>query len=132
MKKYFILLTALIHFPFLANAQTLQEAEKLFAENNFAAAEKQYEKLLSSATGNDFLQARLRLAACQFHQGQYITSAQTIFDFPLPSEDIWKARFLLYRIEIAKSAAEISRRLQNDNEILSAETEKDFSKWKKS
>ena len=129
MKKYFILLTALIHFPFLANAQTLQEAEKLFVENNFAAAEKQYEKLLSSATGNDFLQARLRLAACQFHQGQYITSAQTIFDFPLPSEDIWKARFLLYRIEIAKSAAEISRRLQNDNEILSAEAEKDFSKW---
>ena len=98
MKKYFILLSGIFCLPLWANALNFTEAEKSFEEGNFSVAEKQYEQLLANATGNDLLKTQLRLAACQYHQGKYLIAAQTIYNFPLPTDDVWKARFLLYRI----------------------------------
>ena len=81
MKKYYILFLTLFCLPLWAGAFSLPETEKLFEDGNFAVAEKQYEQLLSSTAGNDLLQVKLRLAACQYNQGKYLTAAQTSYGF---------------------------------------------------
>ena len=129
MKKYFILLLGIFCLPLWANALNFTEAEKSFEEGNFSVAEKQYEQLLANATGNDLLKTQLRLAACQYHQGKYLIAAQTIYNFPLPTDDVWKARFLLYRIHMAKQVSQLYSPIQNDKEILASHAEKDLSKW---
>ncbi|MBP5430537.1 MAG: hypothetical protein J6Y25_06675 [Elusimicrobiaceae bacterium] len=103
MKK--ILAALLLCVAFCAHAQTLTEAEKLYQDGDFASAQKQYEEIVKTATGNDLYQAQLRLAACQYSQGAYLNAAKTLFSFPLPQDALWKARFLLYRTQMAQQVA---------------------------
>ncbi len=103
MKK--ILAALLLCVAFCAHAQNLTEAEKLYQDGDFASAQKQYEEIVKTATGNDLYQAQLRLAACQYSQGEYLNAAKTLFAYPLPQDALWKARFLLYRTQMAQQVA---------------------------
>ncbi len=128
MKKITYLLAVLL-LPFTLQAATLAQAEKDFQDSDFATAKTAYETLLPSATGNDLYQIQLRLAACQYHLGEFLQAAQTMYDFPLPQDPLWQARFLLYRIRLANQVSGVYRRILNKNEIDSAQASQDKSQW---
>ncbi len=125
MKKlytvFLVFLTTLV-----LHAQGLTDAEKLYQDGDFAAAQQQFEQILKVATGEDLYRAQLRLAACQYSQGEYLTSAKTMFAFPLPENALWKARFLLYRTQLAQQVSNQYRRTLQTREI---ENNKDMGQW---
>ena len=125
MKKYLFSLVTLCAALFL-QAQGLAEAEKFYNDGDFASAQKQYEEIVKTATGSTLYQAQLRLAACQYSQGEYLNAAKTIFSFPLPENTLWKARFLLYRTQIAGQVASQYRRILQRREI---ENNNDLEQW---
>ncbi len=129
MIKQIRLLTGLLLLPFALHAQSLPQAEKYFADGDFTAAQTEYDKLLKTATGNDLLQAQLRKAACQYGLGEYINAYKTMYGYTLPENEIWKARFLLYRVEMAQQASNVYRPILNDGEILTEEAQKDPAQW---
>ena len=106
MKKT-ITLCLLFVGALFTHAQTLTQAEKLYQEGDFATAQKQYQEIVKTATGNTLYQAQLRLAACQYHKGEYLTAAKTMLAYTLPAAPLWQARFLLYRTYLAQQAANI-------------------------
>ncbi len=116
MKKLFTIF-ALILTAWATHAQTLAQAEKLYQEDDFASAQKQYEALVKTATADTLYQVQLRLAACQYHQGEYLTAAKTMLSFPLPSSPLWKARFLLYRTQLAKQTSTVYNPILEKREI---------------
>ncbi len=109
-----------------AMAQTMDQAEKLYQEGDFASAQKEYSALLPTLTGNNLFQAQLRLAACQYANGEYLTAVKTILSYPLPQDPLWKARFLLYRIQLAQQNASMYSRILEKREI---ENNTDPEKW---
>ena len=111
---------------FTLQAQGLADAEKFYNEGNFASAQKQYEEIVKTATGETLHQAQLRLAACQYSQGEYLNAAKTMFAFPLPQNTVWKARFLLYRTQMAQQVANQYRRILQTREI---ENNQDVEQW---
>ena len=119
MKKIIRVILAFLFFPLAAGAQSLPKAEKAYAQGNFSQALTQYEQIIQTATGTDRLQAQLRKAACQYGLGEYMNAAQTMLSYPLPSDDLWKARFLLYRIQMAEQVAWRYPALMNANEVVS-------------
>ena len=129
MKKYLYTLGVILLCPLWVAAQSLPQAETLFQKNDFAAAKKEYEQLLKTATGDELLQAQLRYAACQYAQGEYLNAATSLLSFPLPTNDIWKARFLLYRITSAQQASNLYDRILNETEIDDAAAQADPSTW---
>ena len=106
MKK--ILLFAALFFPLTLSAQMLQ-ADSAYDKENFTEALKQYKQIAQSARGEDLYKAQLRIIASQYMLGQYMNAAKTAFTTPLPSDSLWKARFLLYRIASAKQVSQIYR-----------------------
>ena len=108
MKKLFTIF-ALILTAWATHAQTLVQAEKSYQDADYATAQKGYEALIKTSTGNTLHQVQLRLAACQYFKGEYLTAAKTMLDYPLPTDPLWKARFLLYRTHMAQQAANIYR-----------------------
>lgn len=128
LKKIVFICIALSGWTF-ANAQLLAEAEKLFQTNNFSAAKKQYEQVLATANGNDKFQAQLRLAACQYHLGEFLNAANTLYRDALPADPIWKARFLLYRVYLAQNTARRYRQILNKNEIDTPQAKADMATW---
>ncbi len=106
MKKLFTIFV-LILTAWATRAQTLAQAEKLYQDADFASAQKEYEELIKTATGDTLYQVQLRLAACQYNQGEYLNAAKTMLSFPLPDSSLWKARFLLYRTQLAKQTSTI-------------------------
>ncbi len=118
MKKIVCLLGTLLLSAWALHAQSLPKAEAAFAKGDFAQALQQYEQVLQTATGNDRLQAQLRVAACQYGLGEYMNAAKTMLSYELPANDLWKARFLLYRIQMAQQATLYSP-LMNESEIAS-------------
>ena len=125
MKKLYTLLVVCLTFLTL-HAQGLTDAEKLYQDGDFASAQKQYEQIVKVATGEDLYRAQLRLVACQYSQGEYLNAAKTIFSFPLPQNALWKARFLLYRTQLAQQVANQYRRILQTREI---ENNKDLGQW---
>ena len=125
MKKLFILWVAFFTAVCL-HAQGITQAEKLYQDGDFASAQKQYEEIIKTATGNPLYQAQLRLAACQYSQGEYLNAAKTMLNYPLPENTLWKARFLLYRIQMARQVANQYRRILQTREI---ENNKDPEQW---
>ena len=128
MKKYTIILGSLL-LACSGWAQTLSEAETTFQKGDFATAKNQYSQCLQKATGSEKLRAQLRLAACEFHLGEFLNAAKTMRSYPLPQDPVWRARFLLYRIYTAQQASGIYRRILNKNEILSAQAAEDPEQW---
>ncbi len=125
MKKLYAL--CLGCFTCLAlHAQGLTDAEKLYQDGDFASAQKQYEQIVKVATGDDLYRAQLRFVACQYSQGAYLNAAKTIFSFPLPQNTLWKARFLLYRTQLAQQVANQYRRILQPREI---ENNEDLEQW---
>lgn len=101
MRKFAILLTLI--FPFQLNAQnTLQQAEEAYKNADFALSLKLYEQGAQSASGPTLYQAQLRIIASQYMLGQYLNAVKTAYSFQLPKDELWKARFLLYRISTAQ------------------------------
>ena len=126
MKKlltFFLLFTA---FAFTAHAQNLTQAEKLYNDGDFATALPQYLEIIKTATGDTLLQAQLRAAACQYSQGEYLTAVKTLFGYTLPQTPLWKARFLLYRIQMARQVANRYNRILQEREI---ENNDDMEQW---
>ena len=101
MKKLILCLAFL--FPFQINGQTLlQKADEAYQKNDFAQALTLYQEFASSAQADALYRAQLRVVASQYMLGQYLNAAQSAFSFPLPQQDLWRARFLLYRIQTAQ------------------------------
>lgn len=88
-------------------AQTRQAADAAYKEGRFKEALNYYRQEAKTAGGDALYEAQLRAAACQFMLGQYMNAAQEVFSAPLPSQPVWKARFLLYRIQTAQSVKNI-------------------------
>lgn len=109
-----------------AAAQGLTQAEKLYQDGDFASAQKEYEALLPTVTGNQLYQTQLRLAACQYAQGEYLTAAKTMLAYPLPENPLWKARFLLYRTQFAQQTSSMYHRILEERKI---ENNTDMEKW---
>lgn len=129
MKKHIRFIAALLLLPVTLQAQDFPQAEADYAKGDFAKALAQYEHIIQTATGNDLLQAQLRKAACQYSLGKYLNAYQTMYAYPLPENDIWKARFLLYRAQMAQRAANLYRPILNDGEILTDTAQKDPEQW---
>jgi len=127
LSRLFLFLTV----PCCLHAQDLQRAEKAFNDNNFGEAKKQYEVVLKSATGTDKYQAQLRYAACLYQLGENLNAAKFLISTPLPQENEWKARFLLYRIQIAAGANNRYYRGKTleKREIDDEEARQDPEKW---
>lgn len=107
-------------------AQNLSQAEKLYQDGDFASARPQYQEIIKTATGDTLYQAQLRAAACEYSQGEYLTAAKTMFGYPLPVNPVWKARFLLYRIQLARQVANQYRPVLETREI---ENNTDLEYW---
>ncbi len=128
MKKIIYLLVLFL-FPLSSNAQTLAAADKSYQESNFAVAKTQYEQLIPAATGANLYHAQLRAAACSYMLGEFLTAAQTMYEYPLPADPLWKARFLLYRINMAGQVAGGYRPLLSTTEIETNSTSADKTHW---
>ncbi len=100
MKKTILLLG--FFFPCFLPAQDLQKAEEFYQNNNFAQSLSLYQQAIPSLSSTALYQAQLRVIASQYMLGQYLNAAQSAFSFPLPENNLWKARFLLYRIQTAQ------------------------------
>lgn len=75
-------------------------ADDAFEEGLFAQALKSYQEELPNASSDaQRYKIQLRIAACQYMLGQYAQAAKTVYGYELPSQPLWKARFLLYRIQ---------------------------------
>ena len=131
MKKALHLILGALLLPLALGAQSLPKAEEAFAKGDYTAALAQYKQLIQSATGDDRLHAQLRYAACQFGLGEYLNAAKTIWNYPLPENDLWKARFLLYRIQISDQASSVYRRILNERQIDSQSAQTDPETWTK-
>ncbi len=129
MKKNIRLILGLMLLPLALTAQSLPKAEADYAKGDFAAALKEYDNVLKTATGEELLQARLRKAACQYGLGEYLNAYKTMYAYPLPENDIWKARFLLYRTQMAQQASRRYAPLLSDGEIMTEEAQKDPEQW---
>lgn len=131
MKKTVHLLLGLILFPLAVGAQSLPKAEEAYAKGDYTAALTQYEQILQTATGEDRLQAQLRKAACQYGLGEYMNAAKTMLGYELPENDLWKARFLLYRVETAEQVSSLYSYLMNKREITPEDGSVSPDKWTK-
>jgi len=129
MKKHIRLILGLLLLPLSAHAQSLPQAEADYAKGDFTAALKEYDKVLQTATGDDRLQAQLRKAACQYGLGEYLNAFKTMYGYALPENEVWKARFLLYRVRMARQASSLYRPILNDGEIMTEEAQKDPEQW---
>ncbi|WP_428048897.1 MG2 domain-containing protein [Candidatus Avelusimicrobium caledoniensis] len=128
MKKI-ISFALLLFFPFGLNAQTLSAADKAYQESDFATAKTQYEKIIPSATGTDLYHAQLRAAACSYSLGEFLNAAVSLYDYPLPQDPLWKARFLLYRIHMAQQVSGVYRPILNATQIESTDDTSDKNQW---
>ena len=129
MKKTVCTLVGLLLFPWAASAQSLPTAEEAFSKGDYTAAAKQYESVLENATGANRLQAQLRLAACQYRLGEFLTAAKSMLSYPLPENELWRARFLLYRIQMEQQASGLYSPLLNKREIASEQAQNDLETW---
>lgn len=129
MKKNIRLILGLMLLPLALTAQSLPKAEADYAKGDFAAALKEYDNVLKTATGEELLQAQLRKAACQYGLGEYLNAYKTMYGYTLPENEIWKARFLLYRTQMAQQASRRYAPLLSDGEIMTEEAQKDPEQW---
>ena len=84
------------------------QADAAFDAGNFAQALKIYqEELPQAASDAARYKVQLRITACQYMLGQYAQAAKTIYGYSLPSDPLWKARFLLYRIQTGERVKNI-------------------------
>ena len=103
MKKWYVLLLSLFLFTLPAFSLTAEEA---YQKNNFEQALSLYQETAKTAAGEELYKAQLRIIASQYKLGQYMNAAKSAFTFPLPAQPLWKARFLLYRIETAQQISQ--------------------------
>lgn len=127
MKKAGWLFCVLCAAAFSAQAQGLVSADEAFEQGNFAQAEKEYRGALESSAEGDRLKAQLRITACQFYSGEYLNAAKTIYGCTLPKDPLWKARFLLYRIQTAKRVQDSYLDILEESEIVSDGEKEDLS-----
>lgn len=129
MKK--IVLLALMLTPLGLCAQTRQAADAAYEAGRFQEALNYYRQEAKTAGGDALYEAQLRAVACQFMLGQYMNAAKDIFSTPLPSHPVWKARFLLYRIQTAQRVKNIySPALPNASEDAADFSNLSSEQWK--
>lgn len=110
MKK--IILLAALFVPLALHAQ-FSQADAAYDKGNFTEALAAYRQAAQSAQGENLYKAQLRIIASQYMLGEYLNAAKTAFTTPLPSDALWKARLLLYRIQTAGQTRGIYRPVQN-------------------
>ena len=129
MKKYIYTLCSLLLLGASALAQTIAQADQAYQDGDFTAAKAQYAKILDTASGDVFRKAQLRYAACEYGAGEFLNAAQTIYSYTLPEDALWQARFLLYRIYMAKRVATTYRPILNKTAIDSTASQEDKTQW---
>ncbi len=129
MKKLTFLFTFFFLFPWGLAAASLSQAETDYQKNDFASAKKQYEQLIPQSTGPEKYQSQLRLVACEYHLGEFLNAAKAIYGYELPTQAIWKARFLLYRIYLAQQVMNRYNQILNEHEISTPQAAEDVSTW---
>ncbi|ACC98453.1 Large extracellular alpha-helical protein [Elusimicrobium minutum Pei191] len=97
MKKLAALVSILMLTAFSATAQTLASANKKFENGQFQAALTEYEQLINNSDKNTAYTAQLKSVASLLGLFQYENAAKKAYSFSLPEDNIWKARFLLFR-----------------------------------
>ena len=101
MKKLSLLIA--LFFPFQLNAlDTFQLAEDAYKKADFAQSLKLYKQVAQTSSASTLYQSQLRIIASQHMLGQYLNAAKSAYSFDLPQEELWKARFLIYRISTAR------------------------------
>ena len=130
MKKILLVLLALCCFPLALPAQDFAKAEALFDKGDFAAALPVYQEIAQNASGELRYKAQLRAAACEYMNGAYTTAAQSMMDYPLPQDDLWKARFLLYRAQMLGNIPQMYRRnAEPQREIDTPDARQSVEQW---
>ena len=127
MKK--IILLAALLLPLGLCAQTQKAADTAYENGRFEEALKHYQTLLSSAQGPDLYKAQLRAVACRYLLGQYQNAAQSAFDFPLPSDPLWQARLLLYRVQTATRVKKVYAAALSDADEENAASPVSAEQW---
>lgn len=128
MKKLRMLIAGLCLLPAALSAQSLTAADDAFEQGNFTQAKAAYEAALATAADDARLKAQLRIVACDYYLGEYLNAAKAVYGYELPADPVWKARFLLYRIQTADRVKNTYRRILADSETVSASSEEDLSK----
>lgn len=117
-----ILLLAVLLLPLgLCAKQT--DADEAYQKNNFTDALTAYQQQVKTASGEDLYKAQLRVIASQYMLGQYMNAAKTAFTTSLPGDPVWKARFLLYRIQTAEQVRGMYRQILSNADEESGEFE---------
>lgn len=128
MKKLRMLLAGLCLIPAALSAQSLTAADDAFEQGNFTQAKAAYQTALATAADDARLKAQLRIVACDYYLGEYLNAAKAVYGYELPADPVWKARFLLYRIQTAERVKNTYRRILADSETVSNSSEEDLSK----
>ncbi|MBO7191543.1 MAG: hypothetical protein J6V32_05530 [Elusimicrobiaceae bacterium] len=129
MKKHIYTLCSLFFLGVAGWSQSLESAEKTYKDGDFAAAKTQYAAVLDKSSGAHLYQAQLRTAACEYGLGEFLNAAQTMYSYTLPSDTLWQARFLLYRIYMAGRVPETYRSILSKTAIDSPAAQEDKTQW---
>ena len=95
------IILAILFFPCLAEAGSLQKADALFSRNLYQEALAVY-SASAAVTGEDGLKALYRSAECEALLFRYGEAAQRLADMKLPSDPLWQGRFFLLRAETGR------------------------------
>lgn len=100
--KRTLLLLAVLSCAVRPAYASLEAGDAKFEKKLYQDALKEYEAVLKTATGEERLSALYRAAESQALLFRYAEAAQRIFPEKLPSDPVWRGRFLLLRTELAR------------------------------
>ena len=89
-------------FSTFLHAATLPEADSHFERKRYQLALQGYETLLKNSSPEVRFKALYRSVECEALLFRYATGLERAFGAPLPSDPLWRLRFLLLRSEIAR------------------------------
>ncbi|MGB2579047.1 YfaS [Elusimicrobium simillimum] len=121
MKKILSVLAAAFFALTSAQGQDLQSANSDFDKGLYTTALTKYEALVNAADQETAFAARIKEAQTLLALAKYDTAAQKIYSYPLPEDNIWKARFLLYRSFVASEVTKTYGRYMSTDEQENAD-----------
>ncbi len=104
MKKLLLLLVLLLPLSLMAQEEQPHDYAKELAN---------YQEQVKTAKGDDLYTAQLGVIRSQYMLDEYMNAAKTAYSTPLPEDPLWKARFLLYRVQTADRVKNIYRPVLN-------------------
>ncbi|WP_428898006.1 Alpha-2-macroglobulin family N-terminal region [Parelusimicrobium proximum] len=101
-KKIMLILGCLFLFGGASAATKIEEADKAFELRKYQEAYNIYSEIAADnkAAMNTIYKSQLRAAESLIYLAKFSAAAKDIYSYSLPSNPVWKARFLLYRTSI--------------------------------